>query len=268
MVRAGDWQHWNQRAASGLPDAQINIHDVFQRDLEFEFLLSCLKPSDTVLETGCGNGFSTDRIRQVVEHVDAFDVSPRMIEQARETQGEQNNTFFNASVLEPIETDRVYDAAVCVRVLINVPDLDAQLLALRNLTAALKDGGRLVLIEGFRDGFEALSGARQELGMPALEPAAVNFYSYFEQIEPFLDATYELESTFHSGTYDYYTRVLYPLLVGAENVEAGSEYSQKLASLARCFNPEGFRRFSRLRGLLLRKVPGGGAEPAVGDESR
>ncbi len=254
MERAGDWQHWDDRAAAEIPDAHVNIHDVFQRDLELEFLLSSLDQSDTVLEAGCGNGFSTERIRRVVTHVDAFDVSPRMIDRARRAHGERNNTFFRADVLEPIDTGRSYDAVVCVRVLINLPDLEAQLRALENLTGALKDGGRLVLIEGFRDGFEALSAAREQLEMPPLEPAAVNFYSYFDQIEHYLGTVYESESTFHTGAYDYYTRVLYPLLVGSENVEAGSEYSQKLARLARDFSPDSFRRFSRLRGLLLRKI--------------
>ena len=254
MARAGDWQHWNDRAAAGIPDAQVNIHDVVQRDLEFEFLLSSLSDSDTVLEAGCGNGFSTERIRRAVKHIDAFDVSPRMIERAHKVHGEQNNTFFLADVLQPIDMSQSYDAVVCVRVLINLPNLEAQLRALGNLTAMLKDGGRLVLIEGFRDGFDALSAAREHLEMPPLEPAAVNFYSYFTQIKHHLDAGYESEATFHTGTYDYYTRVLYPLLVGSENVEAGSEYSQKLARLANGFNPDSFRRFSRLRGLRLRKV--------------
>ena len=67
-----------------------------------------------------------------------------------------------------------------------------------------------------------------------------------------LAKAFVVEDTFHLGTYDVLTRILYPLIVG-EKVERNSVFHEKASALARAINPDAFGRFSRIQGLLLRR---------------
>lgn len=253
MTKSDTDQHWNARAVAVENDAEVNIMDVFQRDLEYEEIERFLAPEMRLLEVGCGNGFSTARFRRLVRHVDAFDSSVEMITRARARFGEINNRFIHDNLLDPRSLNGPYDAVVCVRVLINLRDLDEQRRALGCLRALVKPHGLLVLAEGYRDGFVELSRLRAQVGLTPLEAAPINFYCRLDDVQAELRSTFDQVADFHLGAYDYLTRVLYPLVVGHDKVVHNSVFSQKCYELARAFNPEAFRRFSRMRGLVLRK---------------
>ena len=245
--------HWNARAASVADDVEVNLMDIFQREIEYDYVCRYLEAGTRVLEVGCGNGFSTDRFRALVDHVDAFDYAENMVERAREAFGETNNRFIHDNVLEPRHLGSDYDTVVCVRVLINLRDLDEQQRAIRSLASHTRSGGRLILAEGFTDGFDALNELRDKVGLPPITPASINSYVYYEDLRPTLEESYELEETFHLGAYDYLTRVLYPLVVGAENAVHNTNFSERCSELARAFNPDCFAPLSRMRGLVLRR---------------
>lgn len=245
--------HWSRRAASVEKDVEVNIMDVFQRELEYAEIERHLSPDMRLLETGCGNGYSTARFRKLVRHVDAFDYSEEMIARARASVGETNNSFLRDNVLAPMRLKGPYDCALCVRVLINLRNLEEQKRALANLKMLVRPGGLLILVEGFRDGFEELSRLRARLELPPVQPAAINFYSSLAELRPDIERGFRLERDFHLGAYDYLTRVAYPLLVGPENVAHNSVFSEKCEKLARALNPDAFRGLSRIRGLVLRR---------------
>ncbi len=163
--------HWNARALSESDDAKVNIHDTVQRDLELDFVFAQLPPTGRVLEVGCGNGYVTHQLRERTGFVDAFDFAENMIARARAGYGEVNNRFFHGSVTEPATcTANAYDAAVCVRVLINLRDLREQVAAVDNIAGWLKPNGKLILVEGFRDGFEAAQPLAQRLRHAGYRP--------------------------------------------------------------------------------------------------
>lgn len=246
-------QHWNQRAQVVEKDIEVNLGDVFQRNLEFDAITAYFGRGDRLLEVGCGNGYSTRHFRDHVAHVDAFDFAEAMVARAKEKVGEENNRFFTDNLLEPRDFDGPYDTVVCVRVLINLKDLAEQKLALRNLHGCLKDGGTLVLAEGFTDGFAALNGLREKVGLGALTPAKINFYSDIADLMPVIEDLFEVRDTFHLGAYDYLTRVVYPLIAGPENVKHNTVFSERSERLARAMNPDDFASLSRLRGFALTK---------------
>ena len=253
--------HWNDRAASVANDVEVNIMDIFQRDLEYEYVCRYLESQMRVLEVGCGNGFSTRRFRELVDHVDAFDFAENMVARARETVGETNNRFIHDDVLNPRSLVGPYDAVICIRVLINLADLEQQRQAIENLLRLVRPGGLLILAEGFTEGFEGLADLRSQVGLPPLEPAKINFYSSISDLLPRLEEAGEVVDTFHLGAYDYLTRVVYPLVAGVENVRHNTNFSEKSWALARAFNPEAFEQCSRMRGFVLRIRQG--AEPPV-----
>jgi len=246
--------HWSQRAASVENDAEVNIMDIFQRDLEYDHVCSYLEKGMRILEVGCGNGFSTNRFRDLVKHIDAFDYSEEMIRRATTTYGERNNRFIHDDVLAPRHLSNAYDAIVCIRVLINLRNLDEQRLAIQNVTQRLRNGGRFILVEGFSDGFLSLNEVRSRVGLPALEPAKINFYSTVRDAVGHLEQHLVLEKEFHLGAYDYLTRVVYPLMVGAQNAKHNTVFSEKCAALARASNPDCFKGLSRVRGFIFRRT--------------
>lgn len=246
-------QHWNERAASVAEDIEVNIMDVFQRELEYDYICAHLQPAMRLLEVGCGNGYSTQRFRELVAHVDAFDYAENMVARARKRIGETNNTFIHDNVLEPRRLNGPYDCVICVRVLINLADLEQQRLALRNLDEQVAPGGLLILAEGFVDGFAALSEQRARVGLAPIEPASINFYSAIgELVSPLLERYTEV-ARFHLGAYDYLTRVVYPKIAGPDNVKHNTVFSEHSSELTRAFNPACFEELSRMRGFVLRK---------------
>lgn len=245
--------HWNDRAVSVENDIEVNIMDIFQRELEYDAIGGYLTSDMRVLEVGCGNGFSTRRFRELVAQVDAFDYAENMVERAKLSVGEENNRFFVDNVLEPKHFEGPYDTVICVRVLINLAGLQEQKLALRNMTDATKRGGLLILAEGYTEGFDALSKLRTDAGLEPVTPAAINFYSSLEDLRPEWEPNFELEDTFHLGAYDFLTRVVYPKVAGEENVKHNTNFSERCAEIARVFNPDCLEPYSRMRGHVLRR---------------
>jgi SAM-dependent methyltransferase len=246
-------RHWNERAASVADDLEVNIMDVFQRDLEYDYVGRYLSSEMRVLEVGCGNGYSTERFRELVAHVDAMDYAENMIDRARARVGERNNRFILDNILDPQALEAPYDAVVCVRVLINLAGFEEQRRAIDVMASLLEPGGRLILAEGFVEGFTALNTLREELGLGAITPAKINFYSKLSDLLPHIESSFEVADTFHLGAYDYLTRVMYPLVTGPENVRHNTVMSERCVELARAFNPECFAELSRMRGLVLTK---------------
>lgn len=249
--------HWNRRAETVKNDIEVNIMDVFQRELEYDHVCAHLRRDMTVLEAGCGNGFSTRRFRELSRHVDAFDYAESMIERAKQHVGETNNRFFVDNILHPQSVRGLYDAVICVRVLINLRDLAEQKLAVSNLAAFVREGGLLILVEGYQEGFEALSELRSKVGLPPIVPASINRYTRIADVLTAIPKTMRAESSFHLGSYDYLTRVQYPLMVGAENVTHNSVFAERSVALARAFNPPAFEPLSRIRGFVFRRLQTG-----------
>jgi SAM-dependent methyltransferase len=252
MQKSSTDVHWNERALIERADERVNIADTAQRELETQFVLSVL-PRGRILEVGCGNGHLTGTLREYAEFIDAFDYAENMIERARKYVGERNNKFFHDNVLDLKHVQPPYDAIVCVRVLINLRDLEQQRLALKNLASILQPGGKLILVEGFRDGFEALNELRADVGLGRFSPASINFYSSLEELMATVQSQFRIGARFHSGMFDFLTRVVYPAIVGPDNALGPSDFHDKVLPIAKRFNPEPFERLARLRGLELIK---------------
>jgi SAM-dependent methyltransferase len=243
--------HWNDRATAESDHRKVNIADLVQRGLENRFIFEWLRPGDRLLEVGCGNGYLTEELRRRVAEVDGFDFAEQMVAEARQRVGEHNNRFFVGSVLDPTTVSSSYDGVVCVRVLINLAGTDEQQQAIRNLARWTKPGGRLILVEGYLDGFGALNDLRRQCGLPPFDPAPINFYSPFSALRPTLDEFFDIAGEWHSGMYDVLTRIVYPLLAGAEQARGPGEFHERIAPLAQALNPDALKPYARLRGLAL-----------------
>lgn len=245
--------HWNERVLDVNDDAKVNIDDTTQRDAELDFILDSLRPNSKLLEVGCGNGYVTQILRQKCNHIDAFDYAENMVGRARELYGERNNRFFHDSILEPRHVAPPYDQILCVRVLINLVDFEQQKTALANMSNLLEKDGELILIEGFSEGFGALNELRRKCGVEELNPASINYYSSNKEFMEYAGTMFTVKREFHTGLFDFLTRVVYPCLVGGGAASGHGEFHQKIESLVRSFQVDELSYLARVHGYVLAK---------------
>ncbi len=245
--------HWDDKALAELEPDIVNIEDIYQRQMELQYICENLTRDMVVMEAGCGNGYSTNVFRELVSHIDAFDYSQYMIARAKSVYGETNNRFIQDNVLDFESPDILmqYDTVICVRVLINLQSIEEQRQALSNLAVKVRRGGLLILFEGFKDGFDALDKLRGEAGLMPLEPAKINHYPYMGNIIPNLPQKYITLRRYHLGTYDFLTRVFYPML---NKPLRNTTFHQKAALLASKCNPMELEQYSRMRGFIFKRI--------------
>ncbi|MEL7107701.1 MAG: class I SAM-dependent methyltransferase [Pseudomonadota bacterium] len=132
---------WNKMADkySRQPIANQKAYEI-KLDLTREYF----SPDSTVLEFGCGTGSTAILHAPYVKHIDAIDVSERMIEIARaklEPEGVDNVEFSVADMDSFQATPNSYDAALGLNIL---HLLDDRMAAMQQVYAALKPGGYFV----------------------------------------------------------------------------------------------------------------------------
>ena len=103
------------------------------------------KPTDTIVEIGCGVGRLTRAIAPQVGKVFAFDLSAEMLAIARTSVEASNASFHRAETPALAEiADSSADTFVAYCVFQHLPDLDVLRAYLRTAARVLKPGGRLI----------------------------------------------------------------------------------------------------------------------------
>ena len=120
---------------------QISDPDAYEEKIRRVSAL--LRPTDRILEIGCGTGSTALRLAPACAHVTGTDISRKMLEIARGKLGEgapENVSFLQAGADEMMP-DRPFDAICAFSLLHLVEDLPAVLKAVR---AQLQPGGRFI----------------------------------------------------------------------------------------------------------------------------
>lgn len=108
--------------------------------------LLAVQEGDAVLDLCCGQGVLVRHLLAAgAARVLGVDASGKLIGAARQRYGgEKKAAFLRADACAPGDwADGSFDAAACVMAVHDVPDADG---LMRNLSAALKPGGRLVIV--------------------------------------------------------------------------------------------------------------------------
>jgi SAM-dependent methyltransferase len=194
------------------------IQDIRTRQLELQALSSYMADGISVLEVGCGNGFTAQVLAQQFDlRLDAFDFSPEMIaiaEQRRIDGARGRVRFFQQDVLT-YRGEAQYDLCFTERCLQNLTSWEDQQRGLANVVSAIRPGGEFVMLEGFKKGLATLNAARAEIGLPAIPEPWHNLFFEEEAVKQHLASlgcAYLDENPFLSGYY-FGSRVLYPALL-------------------------------------------------------
>jgi SAM-dependent methyltransferase len=243
---------WQARAvAPEVAADQVTHRDVWQRWLEIESIAKFLRPTDRVLDVGCGNGYTTRRIAPLVREIVGVDYSPEMIERARREGGERAR-FHVKDALELSPDDLGYfDVVLSERCLINLTGWPAQRLALDRIATMLPPGGRFIFVEGRRQGRDALNALRATFNLPAMPTVWHNVDFDEEQTLAHLDRCFEVEHRVHFGIYDFLSRVVHPLAVAPQEPRYEAPLNEVASRLA--LSLHAFPELSRVLFLVLRR---------------
>ncbi|WP_070963922.1 class I SAM-dependent methyltransferase [Vibrio sonorensis] len=113
-------------------------------DTIVEKAIMYLKPSDVVLDYGCGSGSIANDIASIVDKVEGIDISSGMIEVAKANTAKSNVNFTHADIFTIERENQTYDAILAINVL---PYVDTQMVFER-VHQLLKPGGLFISATG------------------------------------------------------------------------------------------------------------------------
>lgn len=191
------------------------MYDKNLLNAEIELIRRRIPPDAKILDAGCGEGEGTLVYASVPgAKVHGVDFSETRLRKAAETLNRQQNVSLKqVDFLGDYEIDRDFDVIVSQRFLINLMEWPLQQKVLLALMSALKKGGRLLMLEGSRQGVDSLNDFRAALG---LDPIPVKWHNLFfddEALVNFMhDSGFELLEQDGLGTYFLLTRGVRPAL--------------------------------------------------------
>ncbi len=133
LAREGAGEVWNWESPAGKKRWQRRV----------KMLTAHLKPSDKVLEIGCGTGYFTKEIVKTGVSVTAIDISPELLTIAEEDIKDKNVTFVIENAYEMSFEDNSYDSIVGSSVLHHL-DIEK---AVSEMYRVLKPGGTIFFTE-------------------------------------------------------------------------------------------------------------------------
>jgi ubiquinone/menaquinone biosynthesis C-methylase UbiE len=105
-----------------------------------------IRPTDTVLEVGCGSGLFTRALAIRCAKLISQDIEPRYVNQARAKTTNLTNVEFLACDARNLELEHVADVIVLISVL---PEIPEPVRALESCIRALKSGGHIIISQEF-----------------------------------------------------------------------------------------------------------------------
>jgi ubiquinone/menaquinone biosynthesis C-methylase UbiE len=242
---------YEQRDAT---DPYATSRDYNARELEILAIRRALddrasQPS-RLLDLGCGNGYTLLALGESLDQWDlcGVDFSDNLIDGALRLREERSATlsstprFVRADAIVHLAAtpDASVDHVLTERFLQNMPTPTVQRDVIREIHRILKPGGRLLMCEGSKDGFDGLNQLRAAMSLPeipATSPENVSAIRFDDtEIERFAidEVGFRLLDKAGFSTYFLIARVLHPLLVAPDK----PRFDAPINDLARALQTE------------------------------
>lgn len=242
-------EFWNRKVET----EGTTIKDLFFRDLQVEAINSYLKPTDHLLDPGCGNGDNVARYSEVVARVTAVDFSPSMIRHCQAHHPSDRVRYQVGDIKELPFDGNTFDVVVIERTLINLTSLKDQTQALREAIRVLKPGHLCLLGEVSERGHQSLNEWRSRFGIEPLERHWHNLPLDEERLLASVQDVSTVEHIVRFSTYEFISKVLYPVSIAPEEPQFGSKVNELAAEISREYRPDAFGDLCKRSLYVLRK---------------
>lgn len=201
-------EYWNR-------DDVESMYDKHLLNAEIELIKRRIVPNAKILDAGCGEGEGTlvySAIPGVVVH--AVDFSQTRLDKATKTlQGRSNVTLQRVDFLAPYVLANDYDIVISQRFMINLMEWSLQQKVVLALMAMLKPGGRLLMLEGSKQGMDSLNEFRAAFGLNPIPSKWHNLFFDDDVLIRFMQQhAYNLLEEDGLGAYFLLTRGVRPAL--------------------------------------------------------
>ncbi len=225
-------EFWENMASEHNASELATAPDRHYRSLEIDRIAAKLCDKCTILDVGCGNGYSTLKFAEAFPNSEflGVDYAAEMIKyanQARAKRGLKNASFVEGNVLKlgNAVDGRKFDYVVSERCIINLGDWEQQKSAILGMKAVLKPGGQLVLVENTQEGLANLNGLRAQFGLHDIKIRWHNFYIPQRSLDALVADEFDLVSCENIGNLYYIiSRVVYAKLAQMEGHEPRYEH--------------------------------------------
>jgi len=257
--------YWEQRASSP-GKKNITTNDMWLRELEVKTLTKTLEKMNlpqnaSVLDIGCGDGYSTINIAKKFPNVYFYgiDFSESMIriassqlqEKVANAKGIKNIKFQVGDVLELSKIfNKRFDVTITDRCLINLKTYEIQRKAISEIAKVTKNRGHYIGIENFLDGQSGMNKAREKVGLSEISVRWHNLFFTENQFKEMIREDFEMiEINNFSSSYYFATRVIYSKMCQIRREEP--DYNHEIHQLA--INLPHFGNFSPIKCVVLQK---------------
>ena len=232
---------WDSQAKQHGASDLATAPDHYYRNLEIESILRVIDniPHDTILDVGCGNGYSTLQIAKKFPEatVIGVDFSGAMIAEANK-RAVPNTEFFEGDVLSLSRNKNLgagFDVVLSTRCLINLANFEEQKVGILEMRKMLAPEGKLVMVENVKEGLDNLNQVRAKFGLDAIKMPWHNQYLPQPELMKFLG---EINGQLLTAEYIenignlYYmaSRVIYAKLCKDQGVEP--DYNNPINAIA------------------------------------
>lgn len=255
--------YWEERAKN---DANVTAttDDVHLRELEIRSIVEEVKKlsidkGSTILDIGCGDGYSTINVANNFPDVNfwGIDYSQHMIDNAKKRLNA--NTQLSARVLftvgdvtdlKPSLGDTRFSCAITDRCLINMENYEDQVLAISQIANHVLPGGIYIAVENFIEGQNNMNATRSAIGLPEIKVRWHNLFftedGFEKAVKPYFDILALKDFT---SAYYYATRVIYSKMCQMRGEQP--DYLHDIHKLA--IDLPMFGKFSPIRMAILKR---------------
>lgn len=227
----------NQAIQHGTSDL-ATAPDHYYRELEIKAILKAIGrlKRDTILDVGCGNGYSTLAIAKKYPEAEitGIDYSAQMIVEANKLV-KPNVEFFEGNVLSLSSNKhlaRSHDIVLSTRCLINLASWQEQRDAITEMCELVAPDGHLILVENTQGGLDSLNELRRKV---SLDPITTRWHNLYLDMTKFSELVYQKGLTMvHAenigNMYYIASRVIYAKLCKDQGVEI--DYNNPINAIA------------------------------------
>lgn len=233
---------WDNQASEYRTTEFATNPDSNYRAYEIEYISKYIRDGKTLLDMGCGNGYSTILFAKRFPKLKivGVDYSSEMIKHAitaleKEPKLKKRVSFRVGDILAlSSQKDLVgkFDQVVSERCVINLLTWQKQRQALLEMKKMLKSSGEIIFCENVQEGLDRLNVLRKQLGLFAIQVRWHNRYLREKELQPFIKKMFKVKNVKNIGSLYYIiSRVVYAKLADLENKQP--EYTHPINSIAR-----------------------------------